>query len=593
MRATFTVLLCAIGLASPPRSVSADDVLASLPPETAAVLRLASPDRYLGNMHNLFTSVGGPVGRLAASQQSVLAQLLFERQADLGVLDRSAPAYVVAFLLPGGQPATARFVVAADEAALRRAALGAAEGHQIAVDAGPDGFERVTSGGRSLYFGRRGGMIVYTDRQEVAQLLAAPPGPLWSQACPPAIVDLLTSGDVSLLIHASHLVQTYAPQIAQGQAEVLRGVSQIPPEATGLLGEQVEQVKQAISTAVHGVFDAVRDARWVSVRLNVGANGLTATALVTVAEGSPTAALLAANPPSGLDALGLLPSGSPFYYAVRPLRGDWLEQLGKLLTDAYGQVKPESPEAQAVLAQAEELIKNSDLQAIAGSFGLPLNAKTGILSYALSEAKNPAALLEAGAKRASVTGEVRTATFSERIEYQPAAETLDGRPVDVAIRHFVAGSGHDEQTQVVKALMERFYGGNSLQTRFTVLEGVLAEATGNDPRFLRQLVASLASGEDLLGLDTNFADCRDALAPQANLLVMLNLPQLLLDAVRMLREVPPFNVVFAQLPFNFNVQPGSSYAGLSLTAEDQALRLHLYVPAAQPRGLMQIFATGR
>ncbi len=593
MRAVFAVLLCAIGLAGPTPSVSADEVLAGLPTETAAVLRLASPDRYLGNVQNLLTSVGGPAARLAASQPPVLAQLVFERQADLGVLDRSAPVYLVALLLPGGQPAVARFVVAADETALRRAALGAGEGQDVAVEPGPDGFERVTAGGRTLYFGRRAGMIVFTDRQEVAQLLAAPPSSPLSEACPPAVVDLLTSGDVGLLIHASHLVQIYGPQIAQGQAEVLRAVSQIPPEATGLQGEQAEQVKQAISTAVQGVFDVVRDARWVGVRLDLGANGVTAAAQVTVAEGTPTAALLAANPTSGLDALGLLPAGSPFYYAARPLHGDWLEQLGKLLTDAYAQVRAESPEAQAVLAQAEQRAKDSGLQAIAGSFGFPLNASTGIISYALSEAENPAALLEAGAKRASVAGEVRTATFSERTEYQPAAETLDGRPVDLSIRHFVAGTGQDEQTQITKGVMERIYGGTSLQTRFTVLEGVLAEASGNDPRFLRQLVASLTSGEGLLGLDPNFAECRDALAPQANLIIMLNLPQMLVDAVRMLREVPPFNVVFAQLPFNFNLQPGSSYAGLSLSAEEQALRIHLHVPAAQPRGLMQIFASGQ
>lgn len=593
MRATFTMLLCAIGVAGPAPSVSADDVLASLPSETAVVLRLASPDRYLGNVQNLLTSVGGPAGRLAASQQPLLAQLLFGRQADLGVVDRSAPAYVVVLLLPGGQPATARFVVAPDEVALRRAALGAVQGQELVVAAGPSGFERVTSGDRSLYFGRRAGMVVFTDRQEVAQLLAAPTGPPLSEACPAAVVDLLTSGDVGLLIHASHLVQTYAPQIAQAEADVLQGISQIPLESTGSQGEQAEHLRKAISTVVRGGFAAVRDARWGGVRLNLATNGVTVAVLVTVAEGSATAALLAANPASGLDALGLLPAGSPFYYAARPLHGDALEQLDKLLTDAYAQQRAESPEAQAVRAQAEQLVKDSGLQAIAGSFGLPLNASTGIISYTLSEADNPAALLEARAKRASVVGEVGTATFSERVEYQPAAEALDGRPVDLIIRRFAAGTGQDEQTQIVKALVERMYGGTSLQTRLTVLEGVLAEATGNDPRYLRQLVASLASGEGLLGLDPSFAECRDALAPQANVLIMLNLPQLLVDAVRMLRDVPPFNMVFAQLPFNFNVQPGSSYSGLSLTAEEHALRIHLHVSAAHPRALMQIFALGQ
>lgn len=579
-----------VSLVGPVGLLVADDVLHALPAETAMVVRLASPNRYLGNVQHLLTSVGGPAAGLAATQEAALAQLLFERQAELNVLDRSAPAYVAAFVLPGGHLAAARFVAPADETALRRAVLGAAEGQDLTAEAGPGGFERVTAGGRNVYFGRCAGMTVYTDREELAQRLAEGPNSTLGTACPPAVIELLTSGDVGLLINAGHLVETYAPQIDQGRAEVLRAIGQIPPEATGLQAEQAGQVKEAVQAAAQGVFDAMRDARWVGVRLNLAASGVTAAALLTVAEGSPTAALLALNPPSGLDALGLLPAGAPVYYAARPLHGERLKQLGRRLSSAYTQARGETPEAQAALAEAERLAGESGLQSVAGSFGWPLNPTTGMITYALSEAENPAALLEAQAKQHRAAGVVRTATFSERIEYQPAAEQLDERPVDLSIHHVEAGTGQDEATIIVNALLERLYGGRSLQTRFTVLEGVLAEARGNDPRFLQQLVAGLASGEGLLGLDAGFAACRDALAPQANVILMLNLPQMVTDGVRAIRDVPPFNLALAQLPFNFNLQPGSSYAGLSLTAEAEGLRVHLHVPAAQARGMLQIFA---
>jgi hypothetical protein len=587
------LLVCVASLVRPLPPLVADDLLQALPTEAVAVVRLASPDRYLGNVQNLLTSVGGPAVRLAPTQQTVLAQFLFERPLDLGLVDRSAPAYLVVFLVPPGTPATARLVTTADETALRRALLGAAEGQELAVEASANGFERVTALGRSLYFGRRAGMVVYTDREEVVKMLAAPPQSPLSAACPPAVQDLMAGGDVGLLIHAGQLVQTYARQFDQARAEVLRGISRIPPEVTGLPAEQAEEVRQGLATAANGVFDALADTRFVGVRLDLGAGGVTLAALATVAEGSSTAALLAANPPSGLDLLGLLPAGAPFYYAARPARGEWLTQLGNLLSKAYEQLQAASPEAQAALTQAEQLAAEAGLQSVAGSFAWPLNASSGVITSALSEADNPQALLAAAAKRAAAAGVVRMGSYSDRTEYQAAAETLDEQPVDLRINHFVPGTGQDEQTMLVKALMERIYGGPSLQTRLTVREGVLAEASGNDPRFLQQLVSGLASGEGLLGLDPNFAECRDALAPQANLVLMLNLPQMLVEAVRTFRDVPPFSVAVAQLPFNFNVQPGSSYAGLSLTAEQQALRIHLHVPAAQPRGLLQVFAPGQ
>jgi hypothetical protein len=79
------------------------------------------------------------------------------------------------------------------------------------------------------------------------------------------------------------------------------------------------------------------------------------------------------------------------------------------------------------------------------------------------------------------------------------------------------------------------------------------------------------------------------LGEQANLVVLLNVPRLVVDAVGLVRDVPPFDMLLARAPFNFGAQPAVSYAGFSLATEAQAVRLHLFVPVEQPKGVLQIF----
>ncbi|MBI3468583.1 MAG: hypothetical protein HY000_36740 [Planctomycetes bacterium] len=70
------------------------------------------------------------------------------------------------------------------------------------------------------------------------------------------------------------------------------------------------------------------------------------------------------------------------------------------------------------------------------------------------------------------------------------------------------------------------------------------------------------------------------------------MPQLIVDGVRTVRDLPPFNMILGQLPFNFGAQPAASYGGLSVATESRGLRAHLFVPVGQPKGVMQIFVPG-
>ena len=65
---------------------------------------------------------------------------------------------------------------------------------------------------------------------------------------------------------------------------------------------------------------------------------------------------------------------------------------------------------------------------------------------------------------------------------------------------------------------------------------------------------------------------------------------------RRYREIAPRSAcncaVSAQVPFNFGVQPEVSFAGFTAGTEPQGVRLQVFVPVAQPKGVLQIFGQG-
>jgi hypothetical protein len=219
---------------------------------------------------------------------------------------------------------------------------------------------------------------------------------------------------------------------------------------------------------------------------------------------------------------------------------------------------------------------------------LSLAAGGGLAISALQQAEHPEKL-NAATGQMQQAAEATTPGYQQSAEFRAGAETYQGQPVDLLTTRFQFKDTADQEQQIGQKLIQKIFGGDSFQTRLTVLEGLAVSASGNDPKYLRQTIDGLSSGEGVLGLDEAFAKTRDHLGDEANLLVLLNVPRLVVDIVGLIRDVPPFDMLLARAPFNFGVQPATSYAGIAVAAQPQALRLQLFVPVEQPKGVLQIF----
>ena len=583
-------LLAAVWLAAASGAVAsmakAEEALDAFPEQAAAVARIASLDKFAGGFKELAANLG-PLGAIAGVGFENGLNEAFQVAAEGQALDRTAPAYVALFALENQREPAAWLVRAADEAKLRKAVLKAGAEETLTPEKRDDGFEKIIKGDRSWYFGRYGEWTLYTSNEEVVKLLAfdRSQSKTFASLVEPRAKQLLDSGDAAVFVNAAMLIEKYGGQITEARDRALRGIESLPDETLGgggTGGTNPQAVKKLYGNVAKLAFDTVGDARWFAGRVNFTAAGVEATALLGVKEGGDADKLLAAHPSSPLDSLGLLPAGAMAYYGHQLDHRESSKWSREFTEAAYG---ADSASAKKINAALDSMNEAGLGQKAAG---ISLSAASGMSITSLQQAEHPEKL-NAAKEEMDQASEAKTPYYSQSTEFKPNVETYQGRPVDLLTLRFKFNDVTDQGQQIGQKMMQKLFGGDTQQTRLTTLEGFAVQTSGNDPKYLHQTIDGLTSGEGVLGLDDAFAKTRDHLGEEANLIVLLNAPRLVVEAVGLIRDIAPFDMLLAQAPFNFGYQPATSYAGLAVGAEPQALRVQLYIPVEQPKGVLSIF----
>ncbi|HUY31245.1 MAG TPA: hypothetical protein VMV69_00585 [Pirellulales bacterium] len=586
LRAAGLLLLVgwAWGVASP---VRCEEPLDALPRGTALVLRIASIDKIAGGFKELVGALG-PAAAVAGPQfESGLGEL-FHVGAGAGVIDRAAPCFVAVFSIKGPPEPVAYLVQTADETKLRRAVLKAADDENVPAEKIAGGFEKLVKNDQTWFFGRHGPWVLYTRNEQVFQQLVFDRSQTKTLATlvEPRAAELLAAGDGAVWVNLEDLSQHYASEIKRGREQVMSFVQALPDDQLGGNGAGPEVARRLLKDVASLAFDGLGDATWFAGRLNFSAAGASMEGLLGVRQSSGTDTVLAANPPSDFETLGLLPAGSPVYFGHAVNYERIVAWAGERLKGIYGEAE------NARLETALAAIRAAGAGPSVMSFAFPADAKSGKLGTSLSQAENPDLLRQGGRDLQMAQGRNSTPVLTQTVEYQEGAETYQDRPVDLLTVKIEMAKVDDPGLLIVQQFLRSFFGGDALQRRITALEGLLVEASGNDPKFLHQAVNALDTGKDVLGLDEAFAKTRDQLAERANVIALLNVPRLIVDLVKLLREVPAIAPNLAQVPFNFGFQPEVSFAGLTVGTEAQGLRLRIFVPLAQPKGVLRIFGQG-
>ncbi|HVX14610.1 MAG TPA: hypothetical protein VHC22_25710 [Pirellulales bacterium] len=566
----------------------AQEALSVLPSDTALVLRLASLEKFSAGFKEMVATLG-PLANPAVEGIDGGLNQVFEIAADGGAVDRTAPIYLAAFAMEGGPEPVVRVVKTQNEDKLRRAVLQAGADETLAVDKRPDGFEKVSKDGRDWYFARRGEWVLYTRREEVVKSLAfdAATQPTLAKLFAGRAAELASEGDGAVLVNINRLIEVYGDKLDEQRDKLRRQIDNLPKEFLGGDSSATDPraTKKLYADLAELVINAVYDAEWAAGRVNFSAAGVSLAGLLGIKGDTVTSDIVAEHEATSFETLGLLPAGAPIYFAhtsyTRAL-SDWSRDWLKL---AYG----ENTDATKKLLAALDGYLAADISTTVGSLAFPSAVDATITTVSLTQAKDPEKLRGAVTAYEPAARQQDTALFSQNVELTANAETYQERPIDLMTTHFKFKEVADPGQAIGQKLLEKMFGGSDVQTRVTTLEGMLVQASGNDPKYVRSVVDGLQNGEKVLGLDDTYAVTRDQLPEKVNALLLINVPRFVADLIGMVRSIPPLDMVLAQAPINLGAQPATSYAGFAIGTQPQAVRLDAYIPVTQPQGVLRIF----
>jgi hypothetical protein len=578
-RFLIAMLLCASALGS--RPAGADEVLALLPNDAALVVRMASLDRFAGGFKDMVSTLGPLAAPAAGGIDHGLSEM-FAIGADDSAIDRKSPAYLAAFALEGTPEPVVRIVKTADEAKLRRAVLKAGADETLPVEKRDDGFEKISKDGRDWFFARRGEWVLYTPREEVVKSIAAFDKPFAAPAG-----EMMDEGEAGVIINVARLIEVYGDKLDEQRDKLRRYIDDLPKELLGGDNSTTDPraTKKMYSDLAELAINAGYDAEWATGRVNLSAAGVGLAVLLGIKADTSTSDLLAANPPTSFEALGLLPAGATAYVAYTSYSPGLIEWSRDWLKLAYG----ENTETTKKLLAALDVIAAAQVSTTSTSFSFPSGVDTSMTTVSLKQAKDAEKLRGALAEYEPAANQQDTPLFSQSVERQADAEKYQDRPVDLLTTHVKFKDVADPGQQIGQKFLEKLFGGLEMQTRLTTVEGMVVQAGGNDPKYLHSALDALQSGEKIVGLDEAYAAARDQLAEKANVIFLLNAPRLIIDLISLFRTIPPLDMVLAQAPINLGAQPATSYAGFSLGTQPQAVRLDAFIPVSQPQGVLRIF----
>jgi hypothetical protein len=576
-------------LLAPFSAASAADPLDQLPSSAFLVIRFESLDKVVGNFKDMLGGIG-PAAAVAGDGFAQGISEMLEVRGNLEMVDGKSPVVVAIFPhFDRPQPVVA-IVKAKDEAKLQRAVLRVRDDEKDAkleTKKRDDGFDEVSRGGRKFYFAKRDGYVIYTRDEEIVKRFAeSRDGKSIAATLGLRGVKLLTAGDAAMAVNVAPVVEKHKDDIEKAREKAYATIKGLPDEVLGGAGT-AEAARKIYTDIVKLAFNAVYDVSWFAGNVTFSSAGARADGLVALKRFSMTDWVLMANPPSALGNLELLPPSASVYYGLNLNPFVMIGVMQEAFRMSYGG-ETKNPES---LEKAAASLLEARPGATVASFSLPADEKTGMKTASIVETSAPKKLYEAYEQLMGAFGAMDNPLYTQSLEFKAGAEKYKKQVIDIINISFKLKNSDSEEGKLLGGMFRRFFGGEVLQERVTAVENLLVQVTGNDPKLIQNLLDSFESGETV-GKEKAFVKTRDALGKEANLVVMVNAPQIVVDFVALLKDVPLIGEALKLAPFNFSLKPPASYAGFSLSTEPQGMRLRAFVPVEQPRGILQIFVPG-
>ena len=536
-----------------------DSPLGAIPEDVSVVVRWKTPKASFARTQQLVQQIDAEIGGQMKGFGAFLG-LLISNPAMQGI-DAERDWWAAVFPAADAEPGIVFIVPVSDADAARQAVIG------------------------EFHFVQHGDWLLYTDQQPLAERLTARIGGE-GKAVEPLIGreadEVFQSGDLSAFVNVRRLAEIYRANLDQLIEEVESQFSMIenlPVQGTPF---GIRSVIGLYRTVFRGMVQGVRDSETLTVALNAGERGLSCEELLTVKSDSPTAQQFAQHAPSDLTLVGRLPADRLAYFGFH---GD-TQAFVRWATEFGRSVLPASADAQQAADELVEGYKQLKLGDYAAAFNLA-DLETGVLrSTTVTEVDKPDAARELTRKTVVRMGTIESAEFKQQVELRTNAEDYGPYQADITtVRQEYAQDNPFGQGQ--EQAMQMMFGPEGLATRTVYTKDALVQTLGGGRPTMEAAIEALSGRQNAALSDrVAFKTVREQLSPEANVLLIVDVPGLMSDFMRIVSAggIPiPFSEDDAR-----RLELRRSYSGLSISTGSTTLRSRLWIPAAQARGIAKV-----
>lgn len=540
-RLTRIIAVCCLSVST---FVSAEagkaDPLSLLPADAHIIIRVQAPEKTLQDLADFVNSIQPGAGGMILGQQSAIGGAI--GNPGLVGVDMSRDWYVAINVNKGGPPQTALLLPTTDADAMQ-SAMGSLTGHAI---------------GDWVAFGRNEG--------DLAGIKSCEQGDAKSVALSDDVKAAFSGRHVAVLINGTQVKQKFADELEQMETQWEGFVSMIVGQIQATSPQtNVESVKELYSMMGSTAIQIINDTDSLLLTVNVADGNLEIGEMLSVTPDSVSGRYLSAQKSTAFSQLAKMPTGLQGYLGVNVDVQPMMDWSLRMMVGALS----EDPEVAAKLKTQFESVRDWKVgeMCLGGGF-----SEAGGMQYLQRTELAPGKVVREFMQAFGELGKVTVSGIEQEYDYQRAAEKVGGLEVDVLNVKQNVPEGFDP-TGMAKELIDAMYGENGMQQRVAVDGDVIYQVVGGDLDLLGALVTGDAQPT------TAWTSVRAAHPEQVNVMGMIDLPAVVLSAMKMFSKVPQAGIPVDEQMLDA-IQFPESYVGFSMVASKDRLDVLTTIPAS-------------
>ena len=383
--------------------------------------------------------------------------------------------------------------------------------------------------------------------------------------------QIFADSDMSLFVNMKQVGEIYSERLASGQTQAEERIKRSMSLLALVPGVDPDALVGGGSDAIG---QSIQDCTSITAGLAVSNDGVNVESYAEFAEGSPTAGAVGGMSKAAMGSLTNLPPDSLLYVGVA---GDLARGFDWGLSTSLSAVESDE-ERQQQIDELKASLEDVEFDSMVGALGVG-DAETGYVRFVGITNASPAGDVRAAKQQLSelLEAEDPRQGLTQTAEYEAGAESYGDREADVlTVTQKIDPEINPFYAQIMDQFQQTLYGPDGQQVRLLFEEDRYLQSTGGGQEAMEGAVAQFTS-ESGNGLDSDLAH----LIAEPSIVLLLDLQRIVNLALREASKSP----LFQDLPIDLSMfgggSPESSYVGVALASDRNALRGKTQVPPVQ------------